>query len=159
MGTYLFIAAPVTVLEQLAGVPAGTHAAIKVAEDAFYAVALSEADPTAWDAASDAYSAALTNIDPIGAYDRIGPFGQGLGKLQAPTSLLERHGLERNGGGTTNADVVREVLDAQRARARDRVVIGGSSDDVTDLNRSFLALIDRLVGELDRGVAFGLTWG
>lgn len=158
MSTFLFIDAPVAVLESLAGVPAGTDAAIKAASDAFHAVAATRGRCDAEDGAFLAMESAIAQADPTAAYDRIGPYGQGLGRFLATPDILEGHNLEYVMGDTQDAQLVRKLLAIQRARPGWRNVLGASALEVAELNRAYEATIDRLIAALDRGVSFGLCW-
>lgn len=158
MSTFLFVDAPVTVLESLAGVPAGTDAAIKAASDAFHAVAATRGRCDAEDAAFLAMESAIALADPTAAYDRIGPYGQGLGRLLATPDLLMRHKLKYVMGDTRDAQLVRALLAQQRARPGWRNVLGANASEIADMNRAYEVTIDRLIAALDRGVSFGLCW-
>lgn len=159
MGTFLFVDAPIDILESLAGVAPGTHAAIKAANDAFQAVAASRSSSDAEERAFLAMEAAISAADPTAAYDRIGPYGQGLGRLLATPDFLAQRDHTYASGGTRDKQLVRELLTIQRARPGWRNVIGASAAETAALNRIHEVTIDGLLAALERGVTFGLYWG
>jgi hypothetical protein len=158
VSTFLFVNAPVAVLESLAGVPAGTDAAIKAASDAFHAVAVTRGRCDAEDGAFLAMESAIAQADPTAAYHPIGPYGQGLGRFLATPDFLKGHNLEYVMGDTQDAQLVRKLLAIQRARPGWRNVLGADAHEIAEMNRTYEATIDRLIAALDRGVSFGLCW-